>query len=587
MKKISFILAFVLTFLFIVNPSYAENFFIKNYKVKMQVSNDRVVNVDEEIQVYFTNPSHGLIRDVSKKGRDSIKKISATELVSASCSATNCSIKMGNPNKTITGDKTYRISYNYDIKSDKNEFYYNIIGTNWDTTINMVDFEVVMPSKFDPKKAGISIGKYGTKGFDGGAYFSVNGTTIKGMTTKPLNPNEGVTLRIEVPNDYFSDVENNDIFFALTILIIATLMSFFFWLKFGKDDRVVQVVSFSAPKNLNPVEAEIVYKGKATTSGLVSLIVYLASKGYIGIDTSDKDSFVLHKTKHFEGLKNEERIFARAIFGRDKVANQKQLETSETFYKKCSEIVDEYNKKRTDVYEESSIDIFQQAFSLLCLITAIVATLAVVFDFNLGLIIENGFIAIFPIVAIFIVIAGLGRKRSTFSKIYLIIFALCFGGIPLLSMLNSFDDLVENPWYALLGLVCIIICSICFYHLPKRNKTGVELQGELLGLKKFIETAEKHRLETMVKDDPSYFYSILPFAYILGVSNVWIEQFESIMNTADYDKHYIDANAFNNFANSFGGCTLPSHANGGISSSSSGGGGFSGGGSGGGGGSSW
>lgn len=587
MKKIFLILTLLLTFLFAVNPSYAENFFIKNYKVKMQVSSDKTVNVDEEIQVYFTNPSHGIIRDVSKKGRDSIKKISATELVSASCGATNCSIKMGNPDETITGDKTYRISYKYEIKNNKNEFYYNIIGTNWDTNINIADFEVIMPSKFDPKKAGLSIGKYGTVGFNEGAYYSVNGTTIKGMTTKPLNPREGITLRVEVPKGYFSDVENNDILVALIILIVATSISFLFWLRYGKDDRVIPVVSFSAPKNLNPVEAEIVYKGKASTDGLVSLIVYLAGKGYIDIDTSNEDSFVLHKTKHLEGLKNEEREFARAIFGRDKVVDQKQLETSETFYKKCSEIVDEYNKKRTDVYEESSIDVFQQAFSLLCLIAAVVATLAIIFDFNMELIIENGIIAIFPMIAIIIVASTIGQKRSIFSKIYLIIFALCFGGMPLSLMSNSFKDLLEDPWYALFGVICTTICFVCFYQLPKRNKTGVELQGELLGLKKFIETAEKHRLETMVKEDPSYFYSILPFAYILGVSNVWIDQFEDIMNTTDYDKNYINASTFSNFANSFGGCTAPSYANGGISSSSSGGGGCSGGGGGGGGGSSW
>ena len=81
----------------------------------------------------------------------------------------------------------------------------------------------------------------------------------------------------------------------------------------------------------------------------------------------------------------------------------------------------------------------------------------------------------------------------------------------------------------------------------------------------------------MVKDNPSYFYSVLPFAYILGVSDVWIKQFEDIMNQIpEYEGHYINAYSFDRFANSFKSCTLPSYENGGITrSSSSGGGGFS------------
>ena len=42
---------------------------------------------------------------------------------------------------------------------------------------------------------------------------------------------------------------------------------------------------------------------------------------------------------------------------------------------------------------------------------------------------------------------------------------------------------------------------------------------------KFIETAEKQKLESMVMDNPTYFYDILPFTYALGVSDKWIEKF--------------------------------------------------------------
>ena len=77
-------------------------------------------------------------------------------------------------------------------------------------------------------------------------------------------------------------------------------------------------------------------------------------------------------------------------------------------------------------------------------------------------------------------------------------------------------------------LTCIIISSVCTYQLPKRNNTGNRILGKLLGLKKFIEVAKKQEIQKLVEENPNYFYDILPYAYILDVTNTWIKKFENI-----------------------------------------------------------
>ena len=52
--------------------------------------------------------------------------------------------------------------------------------------------------------------------------------------------------------------------------------------------------------------------------------------------------------------------------------------------------------------------------------------------------------------------------------------------------------------------------------------------GKIKGFKNFLATAEKDRLESLVNQNPTYFYDILPFMYVLGISNKWIEQIEDI-----------------------------------------------------------
>lgn len=115
------------------------------------------------------------------------------------------------------------------------------------------------------------------------------------------------------------------------------------------------------------------------------------------------------------------------------------------------------------------------------------------------------------------------------------------------------------------------------------------------GFKLFLETAEKEKLETLVEDNPQYFYDILPYAYALGVSDKWTKKFESItMRPPEwYDSpaysHYAMIHFINHSMNSAVSSmtSAPQTSSSGGSGFSGGGGGFSGGGSGGGGGGSW
>ena len=103
----------------------------------------------------------------------------------------------------------------------------------------------------------------------------------------------------------------------------------------------------------------------------------------------------------------------------------------------------------------------------------------------------------------------------------------------------------------------------------------------------------------LVEEDPQYFYNILPYAYILGVSSKWISKFDGIAMEPptwyrgdSYDTMHMNhriEDTMDSVTHDM--LSAPSSSSsgssGGFSSSGSSGGGFSGGGSGGGGGHSW
>ena len=150
------------------------------------------------------------------------------------------------------------------------------------------------------------------------------------------------------------------------------------------------------------------------------------------------------------------------------------------------------------------------------------------------------------------------------------------------------------------GFVSSLIILYYRYTSRRRTKKGRELYGKILGFKRFLETAEKDKLEALVSQTPEYFYNILPYTYVLGISKKWIKKFETIAiqkpewyDTPDAFDYY----RFSRFMNSTmvtartsmasSPSSSSSRSSGGFSGGGFSGGGFSGGGSGGGGGSSW
>ena len=124
--------------------------------------------------------------------------------------------------------------------------------------------------------------------------------------------------------------------------------------------------------------------------------------------------------------------------------------------------------------------------------------------------------------------------------------------------LNNFilPVLVQEPTYILgyiIGLVCISGMTVFLHYLPERSTYGNEILGKIKGFKNFIETADEDTLRGLVNQDPTYFYKILPYAYVLDISYACFRKFEDIYIQApswcDYNAPF-DIITFESFINS-------------------------------------
>lgn len=605
--------------------SYSSNKYdyeITSYDINMVVNENNTFDITETITAYFNIAKHGIFRKIplrnsvarldgtESKNRAQISNIEVSDNYKVSNEDGYKVIKIGDANTTLTGSHTYTIKYTYNIGKDPlkdvDELYFNLIGEEWDTTIDNITFKITMPKEFDESQLGFSCGSVGSTNSSNVDY-SVYDKEITGSVKGTLTPKQALTVRLTLPEGYFVGAGLKADMFSVFVIILSLvflLISYMLWKKYGKDDEVIETVEFYPPEGYNPAELGFLYKGKADNEDIVSLLIYLANKGYLKIEETENKvlflsskGFKITKLKEYDGDNACEEIFFEGLFkGGKQTVTENDL--YDEFYKTLGKINSKINSRenRNKIFEKISNRkikwIVLMIITIFCLIT-----IKPVVDYSSEGLFMLPFALIFPGVGFTVLISMVfGQKSNWAIKIFGLVWGGMFGGMPWLFIV--LPCLLQNIMYLItyiIGIICIAVMIIISKHMPKRTPYGNEILGKIKGFKRFLETAEKEQLESLVMDNPEYFYNILPYTYVLGVSDKWINQFETIALKAPdwYDAHdNFSVHNFGMFVNSTMSSassvmsSSPSSSSSGSSGGSSGGG-SSGGGSGGGGGGSW
>ena len=601
----------------------AYPYVIKGYDVQIVVNENNTFDITETITVNFKEARHGIIRTIpltnevhrldgtSYTNHARISNIYCDTLFSTHRSNNNYEIKIGDPTETMTGDKTYVIRYTYALGKDQtskyDELYFNIIGNQWDTIVMNVSFTIQMPKDFDTSKLGFSSGPRGSTDSSRVKY-NINGTTITGTLDGHLLPGHGLTVRCELPEGYFvPDIHSIDIWYLIKTYapVVITLIAILWSFGWGDRDQIIETVEFYPPENKNSLDVGYLYKGIADEEDVTSLLIYLANKGYVSIrekESSDgqqkNDNFVITRLRPYDGDDENERLFMEGLFAcKSADSSESDLPVSVTFddlydrfYMTMNTIIMNKNSSKENynlVFEKSTLP-RQRMITVLMLVVYIMTMLPINMtshEFPLWLL-------LFPLAAIAAIVGALMAHFDLKKIAYVCLWSGLFGGIPLAPMAKrAFSINGELKINLVVGLVCLIVLTILLLHSERRTDYGKTMLGKIRGFRNFLMSAEKDRLEALVADNPTYFYDILPYTYVLGVSDKWINKFESIaMQAPDW---YVSSGDFS--VRSFGdfmGSAMNNASSAMSSSPSSGGsgssgGGSSGGGSGGGGGSSW
>ncbi len=623
----------MMPFVNIDSDSYASDntMYTVNYDVTVDVAKNNSYGFHEHLDMYYVTAHHGIYRYIPMQGQ----KISGIKVPGYDYETYTQSgyhvVKIGSGSYTLTGDNPYDIFYSISMYEDENNekdmLLLNLVPTDWETDIGSSKCVINLPKEADLSKAKIYSGPYGTDTNEDNAVLETgnDGKTIT-VTAKDIPAHHGVTLQLELPQGYWEGAPQ---FGKLSIVnmflfLLGPVGAILVWYLYGRDKHMVKTLEFYPPDDLSPGEVGYLIDGRADKQDVISTIVYLADKGYIEIEEMDRKKF------RFIGVREpgmEVPQYVRTVYegifpGEKRVRTSDQLGSSTTFgrkYQKSKEQLEKmFEGDRAIVRPDSRLA------RAICTVAAIVPSAAYITWAGINGDEMGGFMLFWSaahiLISVYLMCSVYDNIRSA-SKVKTVLKSLgaiwfFTMGVGILPLTSDALSLLARPKAVALVMYLVIGTLISmFFAVIAIAKTDsyTDLLGKILGFRDFIKTAELDKLNELVEEDPQYFYHIMPYAYVFGLSNKWIKNFEDLpVVTPDW---YRGARGFDRFdyymmgrmmsdcsASVSNNIVIPTPSYGGSGGSGGGwssggggwsggggfsGGGFSGGGAGGGGGGGW
>lgn len=431
------------------------------------------------------------------------------------------------------GEHTYVISYTYNLGHDFinafDDFTFDIMDYDYLTNVESFSAEITLPKDFDISQISFRTNEMQPISNEA-VNLNVVGNTIS-CSFENLSAQNGLTIQVILPNGYFntSYTPNALYFVTFGLCFVALVAIIILYIINRKKNLGIVTVEFYPPKDFSPINVARYYRGTIKSKDFASLIIYWASLGYLKIKFENDKNIVLIKTKDMgeeyksnKISKETEIAYFNEIFKNgDTVAlKDKKLKSSSALQKMAGELY-------TPLKQDKSLKIWR----------AIVQILAVLplafFILWKGLIFSEYFTSFF--VLLFPTIAMLVFNYIPMPIVFKCFWCGIFGGVTLAILILTGITIYDTFGLLYIAVVVFILGGLFGRFFRAYTKEQLETRVKIIGFKNFLVTAELDRLKMLVDENPEYFYSILPFCYVLNITRKMEKKFKALnMPYPDY-----------------------------------------------------
>lgn len=553
-KRIDFrrILGILTVLLCLLGGSVSANgYTTEHFQVNVKVNRDHSYEFSEEITVDFSSPHHGIYRDIPYQlGRTVIKDISVagqpfTVKHQHQDGKSVARIIIGEEDRTLTGEWTYHIRYRIvstvGEQEGADEIYLNLLPHNWETSIRSASCTLTMPEEIDWNNVTFYSGSYGSKGLSEKFHISSEKDFLL-VEAEYIQAREGFTIKGRLPEGFwqgeFDHRRQERIYFAILVGIAGILI--LMWFLFGRDAKTVPSVEVFPPEGISPLDAGYLIDGEASEHDLLALIPYFAQKKYLSIQRDEDGGTILERLIPVQDVK--ESMAVVEVFCGLFPDGLDRLNTSDTNSSKIFTL-SRLRREHFDLAKrcvQSDHDMDDRMYTKQSKIAWRVGLGIVVLPILSVLFYVSWVMGSFPdnvwwVMPIPFLIGAYSISKAVEQKYSRTWAEQVIAGVLSLGMLALGYVIVRrflSLFYTtdlLKWVMAVFLVGLFFeVNMFARTEDNAELMGKLLGFKEFIRVAELDRIRMLVNEDPNYFFDVLPYAYVFGLTDAWTGHFEAL-----------------------------------------------------------
>ena len=528
-----------------------EGYTFENYDVQSVYHKNNTITVHESMTVNYTLSSHGIKRSIPEvlyigysddgntNGQDPDKykvEIKDISVDGAKYEVEHeddlCTIKIGDANQTVIGEQNYQISYTIVIPADYRDaydlIYYSVLGSNNDTSIDSFSFDVQFEKTLTQKEINrfhVFSGELGNENNDLNIDYTLTKNGISGQASN-IPAYHAITIYDKVRSNYFVGAKQTSIYPTWICAILTVMCGAYCVIRSFtlSKKHVIPVVSFYPPKGMDPASVGYLVDREVDSHDLMALIPYWAKEEYLTIEEKEKETF-LHKIKD---LNQDAPLYQKMVW--DGLFNGRNLCSMNHLPERFASKMEAAKEALKDVYfGEKAIEKTDSTFYV-SFVFILLMGLSAALNSKAGLSIERlfvlGAILLFGIPT-WIAAKNLNslKNRSLIKTILLLVFDC----ILLFILFKSSTTVAILPigMLVIIGFL-VVILSLRMNQFVVATGYWTEQVGPIFGFREFIEKAELDQLERLSDENPSYYYDVIPYAMVFGLSKKWAKKFESI-----------------------------------------------------------
>ena len=417
----------------------------------------------------------------------------------------------------VVGDVSMRFEFNMEdvVSANDGKLYLTLpMLSGFEYPIETMKFDILMPNGAIVEKP-IFTSTYHNDGIESSLTYVIDGNMISGSIQKSMKDRETLTMNMMVKREAFPTVSTYQRIGNPEIVPMGLCAgaAFLYWLLFLRGLPIFRTRRNSPPEGITAGElgSRLTFAG----ADLTMMVFSWAQLGYLLIHLDDNGRVMLHKRMEMGNERSsfEVKTFQR-LFGKKRMVDG----TGYQYARLCRSVARKTPGKKAMCRKGvGNTKIFRFLACGIHLFFGICVAMNLTGIAGLQIVLSI-FLSALAVVSAWLIQGGMFRIHLRYKLPLLLSLGL--------GILWILIGVLSGPWLiAIVSVLAQMAAGLAAAYGGRRSDLGRQNACQILGLRQYLRKITGEELKRIQKNDPEYFFNLIPFAMAMGVGKAFAKGF--------------------------------------------------------------